>query len=1135
MGCVAASATPCASSQACDEESDTCGIDCDANGDADGDGVRSMACGGHDCDDEDSNRFPGNLEVCDEEGVDEDCDPATFGNRDADRDGHVDAACCNGTSCGDDCDDGRADVFDGTTEVCDGVDSDCDGLVDEGVLVELYADGDGDGFGAGPALRLCPGTPGHSVNAGDCDDDDPSRSPLATELCASDVDEDCDTRIDESGPRLFFRDADGDGYGDPGDTTMTASCTPPAGYVGNSRDCADGNAAVHPGALDLCNGVDDDCSIPGSGGIELSEDRDMDGHSPSTAACTGGYPKDDCNDSMADTHGGASELCDGRDNDCSTGGGTAPEEDGDGDRHSPPAASCAGGYPRNDCDDGDATVYGGAIELCDRIDNDCSSGGGAQADEDADDDGHAPSSATCSGGRLPKDDCDDTRATVYPGAPELCDRLDNDCSSGGGELAAEDADGDMHTATSYAACSGGFPRDDCDDSRGTVYPGAPELCDRLDNDCSSGGGELAAEDADGDMHTATSYAACSGGFPRDDCDDSRGTVYPGAPELCDGRDSDCSSGGGAVPAEDADGDMHTATGFTGCTGGYPRDDCDDADDDVYPGAPLVPPALIGPVNGAQTGSAWSSGSLRPTFRWSSASCSATATYELQVDDSCTTPGFASCGFASPELTQSSIAGTSFRPSAGLPVSTTAPVGRRYHWRARTCEGATCSAWSAVRYLDVGRVTSDLDGDGYSDVVAASFRFDAAWDEEGIVVVHFGGPTGATGARALSFPSPGPDRAHFGYAISSAGDLDGDGFADLIVGAPGIDQAGARGGSVFVYRGGTTPSTTPSVTLRNPASQSAGSFGESATHAGDLNGDGFGDLAVAAPWQDAGASNEGSVFVYHGSTSLVATTPDRAIDSPRNMAQGLFGATLAGRGDHDGDGYADLVVGAPNHPHVSGEIFVGMVFVYPGSASGVAAVASTSLDSPVAVRDGYFGKSLAMADVDGDGRADLLVAAPDHTVDDALDGAVYLYRGRASGISPTHSQRLDHPSGIQFGRFGYSIAQLGDLDGDGRDEVAFGMPYDFDDGGPVAVYAGTSAGTLSYLFDRRSPAASADFGWSLCGSIDANGDGAPDLVVGAPFERRVFVYHGASSSFSFGAALEPPSAQSDQGWGEVTAR
>ncbi len=148
--------------------------------DADGDGAIASELGGFDCDDTDPKRFPGQTEICDDR--DDDCDPVTVGDRDADGDGFVDCACTNegrtATFC--DCDDRRADVHYGNPETCDGVDNDCDGSVDEGVGILMYVDGDGDGYGTGAARqRSCELRPGVSVFGNDCDDRDAKKTPLS--------------------------------------------------------------------------------------------------------------------------------------------------------------------------------------------------------------------------------------------------------------------------------------------------------------------------------------------------------------------------------------------------------------------------------------------------------------------------------------------------------------------------------------------------------------------------------------------------------------------------------------------------------------------------------------------------------------------------------------------------------------------------------------------------------------------------------------------------------------------------------------------------------------------------------------------------------------------------------------------
>ena len=172
-GCIAAIPTnPCMPTQTCNEAMQRCETSCPTTADADHDGHRSIACGGDDCDDSDPNRFPGNVEGCDAAGHDEDCDPMTIGNRDADGDGEIDARCCNDVLCGTDCDDSRPNVGRHATEVCNGIDDNCNGMTDEGVLITYRRDADGDGFAnpAGEVRTGCSAPSGYSDTLTDCDE-----------------------------------------------------------------------------------------------------------------------------------------------------------------------------------------------------------------------------------------------------------------------------------------------------------------------------------------------------------------------------------------------------------------------------------------------------------------------------------------------------------------------------------------------------------------------------------------------------------------------------------------------------------------------------------------------------------------------------------------------------------------------------------------------------------------------------------------------------------------------------------------------------------------------------------------------------------------------------------------------------
>ena len=168
---------PLLSASVCTSDSDPCAVR-----DKDGDGEDSIECGGPDCNDNSRAIRASGTEICDPSNVDEDCDVTTFGDRDVDGDGFVDAECCNQDAggdvrCGTDCNDVQAGTHPSSVETCNEVDDDCDQHVDEGVGASLFADEDHDGYGAGAAVAGCFAVPGFSYLNNDCDDTNPAIVP----------------------------------------------------------------------------------------------------------------------------------------------------------------------------------------------------------------------------------------------------------------------------------------------------------------------------------------------------------------------------------------------------------------------------------------------------------------------------------------------------------------------------------------------------------------------------------------------------------------------------------------------------------------------------------------------------------------------------------------------------------------------------------------------------------------------------------------------------------------------------------------------------------------------------------------------------------------------------------------------
>ena len=564
-----------------------------------------------------------------------------------------------------DCDDSDASLHPGAAELCNERDDDCDDAVDEDATdADLwYADLDGDEFGdASAPVLACSMPPDHIAEGGDCDDTLATVHPGVLERCNG-FDDDCDAMTDEPDAvdaPIWYVDADDDGFGDVG--RAVRACTAPEGSVADDTDCDDDAAQAHPGGTELCNGLDDDCDGATDEGDAVDSQRwyrdlDRDGFgnaSVSVEACSGppGFVAngDDCNDTNAAVRPGATERCNGRDDNCSAGidEGAAIDAatwyaDADGDGYGDPALSARAcvqpaGYLPNaaDCDDLHANAHPGGTELCNGLDDDCD-GATDEADAvdassffpDFDGDGFGDLAAPVLACTQPlahvtdATDCDDVMLSVFPGATEFCNDLDDDCDGTIDEPEAADvqlwfpdgdADGFGDAAGVLLACD--LPvghvanGDDCDDSLTAVHPGVSETCNGRDDDCdgnTDGVGSLGAPtwyaDSDGDGFGVLSGAVAMCVAPpahvtnHTDCNDTMAEVRPGVSELCNGFDDDCDAIIDEPDAADAGfwfadvdtdgfGDLTTLVAACAAPPGYVDDDtdCDDETLAVNPGA-----------------------------------------------------------------------------------------------------------------------------------------------------------------------------------------------------------------------------------------------------------------------------------------------------------------------------------------------------------------------------------------------------------------------------------------------------------------------------------------------------------------------------------------------------------------------
>jgi len=407
---------------------------------------------------------------------------------------------------------------------------------------------------------------GVCVQNGDCDDNDATVHgayqdvEAATETCDG-KDNDCNGEVDDNAADgvTWYKDADSDGYGD--DSTADVSCEQPTGYVDQGGDCNDADTRYHPNAdeSDCTDANDYNCD-----GSTAYDDADADGY----AACK------DCNDKDATIHPGADETCNLKDDNCN---GTVDEDPTDGSTFYKDADS-----------DGFGDVTQSVVS--------CEDPTGYVSDDT---------------------DCNDTKSTVNPKAPEVCDGLDNDCdgvtdpsTSVDATTWYRDADGDGYgdTAKSQTACTQpvGYVADgtDCNDASSAVNPGATELCNGIDDDCdgltdpptSADAGTYYYDgdsDSYGDPSKSETQCTADAGYITDntDCNDSKSSINPAATEVCNSTDDDCNGLVDDDPSDgfwtytDTDGDGFGApgSGVFACSGISNDADCDDTD----PNQPLI--------------------------------------------------------------------------------------------------------------------------------------------------------------------------------------------------------------------------------------------------------------------------------------------------------------------------------------------------------------------------------------------------------------------------------------------------------------------------------------------------------------------------------------------------------------------
>jgi len=507
--------------------------------------------------------------------------------------------------------------------------------------------------------------------------------------------------------------------------------------------------------------------------------------------------------------------------------------------------------------------------------------------------------------------------------------------------------------------------------------------------------------------------------------------------------------GGAQPDSPTGGAGSPGTDLGCAPGTY---DCnEDASDgcEATSAPDLEVPTILAPLRGTYTGSlhARSAGTLKPEVSYSTQkeTCGSPR-YEVQFDDSCAAGALADCAFTNVEDDGASTSG-SYRPRADLPVSATAPVGAMYAWRVRLCDASQrCSDWSAPAHLQVGRVLEDVNGDGYADIVGSSSQG---------TEVYFGGANfnGQPDARLPKVTNP-----------RFVGDVNGDGFADLAGMIDGYAPCTGTGTVVNVIYGAAELTTPTTQTLCRTAGSP--SVITSVAEVGDMNGDGFDDLGVAWGF----GTTENSLLVFAGGEEVAGEPLVEAEAQTKDVSYAFTVSSaqvVSGRGNYDGDSYADVVAAAWG---MSSAAAAARLYVLKGGTSLASSFAETIVDQPC------FSVSWLenAGDVNEDGLSDWALVCSGVNADSRRFGILLGGTASAGALTNTWTTPLDLRSTTPFL----------DFNGDGQREFLLGLSDDT----AVIWQPGSSDGEAPEHYSRYTAASFVD-------TADHNGDGRPDVVFG----------------------------------------